>query len=1321
MKRQLLVCLMALTGSAAWGQGFMTNPYGRTFESLNGEWNTLVDPYLIGTDRAREVFRDKKQEPALFYEYAFEGARPMQVPGDWNHQYPDLDWYEGTLWYARRFPSPTENARRHFLYFGGVSSRCTVYLNGEELGSHEGAFTPFQFEVSGLLRQGEDNFLCVAVDNVRRKEAIPALSFDWWNYGGITRDVMLVSVPEVYISSYFIRLSPDGRHIVLEAGADGAKGGRIRLEIPSLKVDKTFPVGEDGHVAVSLPVKGLEYWSPAHPRLYDVRLSLLEGRSTLDEVADRIGFRTIRTEGEKLLLNGEEVFLRGISFHEEIAQEGRRACTEADARQLLGAARELGCNMIRLSHYPQNEHIIRLADEMGFLLWEEIPLWQGIDFTDEQTYARAEQYLEEMIHRDRNRCSIGFWSLSNETRPGAERDAFLSRLLARGRALDGSRLFTSAFSIVRMDGETGRVSMEDRFADEVDVVGINMYMGWYVPWQMGPEAFQWDVARGKPLVFSEFGGEALSGRFGHADRADSWSEDYQAKLYADNLRMIDRIGNLAGVVPWLLYDFRSPFRLHPELQQGWNRKGVLSQWGDKKKAWWVLRDYFRDRENQAPAVAERPRYKDASLPVEERVEDLLRRMTMREKAFQLTQYSLGRNTNINNIGERIGELPVETGSLIYHGDDPRLRNLVQKRAMEESRLGIPMLFAYDVIHGFKTIFPVPLAQACSWAPDLVERSCAIAASEARRTGIEWTFSPMVDIGRDPRWGRVVEGYGEDPYASAVYAAAAVVGYQGRKVAEGDFSELSGEERVLACLKHFVGYGGSEAGRDYVYTEISDQTLWDTYLPPYEAGVKAGALSIMSGFNDISGVPATAHSYALNEVLRKRWGFPGVVISDWAAVAQLCLQGYSADLKDATESAFRSGIDIDMQSLAYEEQLEALVREGRLPMGAVDDAVRRVLTLKFRLGLFEKPYTPDHPASTRFLLPEALQLSEELAAASVVLLKNEDLLPLSGVRNLTVAGPLADRAEALLGSWTARGSAGDTETLLSAIRREFSAQATVHYVPGYSLEGSSSDEELEEAVAAARRSDAVILCLGEKEDESGENASRASLSLPDGQLRLLEALCGTGTPVVVVLLNGRPLDLVRVSALSTALLEAWQPGTRGAAAVAGILRGRINPSGKLAISFPYSVGQIPVHYNRRPPARPRNAGEYRDLPSEPLYPFGYGLSYTRFDYGPIRVSQPTFGSADRVTLSVDVTNTGGRDGIETVHWFIHDKVASVTRPMKELKHFERKEVRAGETVTFVWELDPQRDLSFVDRDGRRHLEAGEFVIYAGAKALSVTLE
>ena len=643
-----------------------------------------------------------------------------------------------------------------------------------------------------------------------------------------------------------------------------------------------------------------------------------------------------------------------------------------------------------------------------------------------------------------------------------------------------------------------------------------------------------------------------------------------------------------------------------------------------------------------------PRYKDASLPVEERVEDLLERMTLEEKILQLNQYTLGASDNANNIEEVTARIPAGIGSLIYYEENPELRNGMQRRAMEQTRLGIPILFGYDVIHGFRTVYPISLAQACSWNTDLVREACDMAAAEARRSGVDWTFSPMIDVARDGRWGRISEGYGEDPYTNAAFCAASVEGYQG--------SDLSSSTQVAACLKHYVGYGASEAGRDYVYTEISRQTLWDTYLPPYEAGVRAGAATVMSSFNDISGTPATCNAYTLSKVLKGQWGFGGLVVSDWAAVPQLIPQGAAADRKEAAHLAVNAGLDMDMVGHCYDNYLDSLVREGAVSEERIDDAVRRVLTLKFRLGLFERPYTGEVPADQRLLLPQNRDLAERLAEESIVLLKNEGgLLPLQGQRTIAVLGPI-----------------------------------------------------FASALETAREADVVVLFMGERRGWSGENGSRSSIELPEIQEEFIVEMQKAGKPMVLVLSSGRPLALQRVEPLCDAIVEMWQPGVPGGRPVAGVLSGRVNPSGKLSVTFPRTTGQIPVYYNRRQSSRPRQ-GLYQDIPSTPLYEFGHGLNYTSFEYGDLKLSRESVTGGETLTAEISVTNTGERDGAETVHWFISDPACRITRPLRELKHFEKQVIPAGETRVFRFVIDPARDLSFVDSDGNRFLEPGDYYI------------
>ena len=706
-----------------------------------------------------------------------------------------------------------------------------------------------------------------------------------------------------------------------------------------------------------------------------------------------------------------------------------------------------------------------------------------------------------------------------------------------------------------------------------------------------------------------------------------------------------------------------------------------------------------------------PLYKDAKAPIEKRIDDLISRMTLEEKVLQLNQYTLGRNNNVNNVGEEVKKVPSEIGSLIYFDINPELRNSMQKKAMEESRLGIPIIFGYDAIHGFRTIYPISLGQACSWNPGLVEQACAVSAQEARMSGVDWTFSPMIDVARDPRWGRVAEGYGEDPYTTGVFAAASVRGYQG--------DDMSAENRMAACLKHYVGYGASEAGRDYVYTEISAQTLWDTYLLPYEMGVKAGAATLMSSFNDISGVPGSANPYIMTEILKKRWKHDGFIVSDWGAVEQLKNQGLAATKKDAARYAFNAGLEMDMMSHAYDRHLKELVEEGKVTMAQVDESVRRVLRVKFRLGLFERPYTPVTNEKDRFFRPQSMAVAAQLAAESMVLLKNNNqILPLTNKKKIAVVGPMAKNGWDLLGSWCGHGKDTDVEMLYDGLTAEFGGDAELRYAMGCKPQGNDRSG-FAGALDVARWSDVVIVCLGEMLTWSGENASRSTIALPQIQEELVKELKEAGKPIILVLSNGRPLELNRMEPLCDAILEIWQPGINGARSMAGILSGRINPSGKLAMTFPYSTGQIPIYYNRRKSGR-GHQGFYKDITSDPLYPFGHGLSYTEFKYGTVTPSATKVKRGDKLSAEVTVTNTGARDGAETVHWFISDPYCSITRPVKELKHFEKQFIKVGETKTFRFDIDLERDFGFVNEDGKRFLEAGEYHILVQGQTVKIEL-
>lgn len=705
-------------------------------------------------------------------------------------------------------------------------------------------------------------------------------------------------------------------------------------------------------------------------------------------------------------------------------------------------------------------------------------------------------------------------------------------------------------------------------------------------------------------------------------------------------------------------------------------------------------------------------YKDPNYKIDERVEDLLSRMSLEEKIYQLNQYTLGQNNNINNIGKTISDIPSQIGSLIYFSPDPYLRNEMQRKAVEETRLGIPILFGYDVIHGFRTVYPIPLAQAASWNPELVKQSCSMAAQESYQSGVNWTFSPMVDVARDGRWGRIAEGYGEDPYVNSVFSAASVNGYQG--------DDVSAENKVAACLKHYVGYGASEAGRDYVYTEISDQTMWDTYLPSFEAGVKSGALTLMSAFNNISGIPATANKYLLTDVLKDKWQHKGFVVSDWAAIKQLINQGMAYDEKDAAMKAFNAGVEMDMVDGCYSKFLKELVDEGKVKIETIDDAVRRVLYVKFSLGLFEKPYTEEISEDKRFLLESSKEIAKMMAIESMVLLKNdESVLPLKNKRKIALIGPMAKDKINLLGSWSAHGKEADVISVYEGMLDEFGDKSEILYSKGCDYE-RIDEMELKKAKETAMNSEVVILCLGEKKEWSGENASRSSISLPVAQKKLLYEIYRLNKPVILLISSGRPIDLSDIHEYTDAILEIWQPGVMGGEAVAELVSGKESPSGKLPVTFPYTTGQIPIYYNQRKTARDYRQGEYQDIQSKPMYNFGHGLSYTEFEYGKIKLSTSKIRKQEKITAEVVVKNIGEYDGKETVLWYIEDPFCSITRPRKELKFFEKKNIRSGSEQIFKFEIDPIKDLGCVDSEGNRFVESGIYNLIVGNDKVEIEI-
>lgn len=701
-------------------------------------------------------------------------------------------------------------------------------------------------------------------------------------------------------------------------------------------------------------------------------------------------------------------------------------------------------------------------------------------------------------------------------------------------------------------------------------------------------------------------------------------------------------------------------------------------------------------------------YRNPALPIEQRVDDLLKRMTLDEKVDQLMQITVGADSNPNNLGRGHSFRPT-IGSVLSYFGGTRNRNAFQRLAVEETRLGIPIIWGCDVIHGWRTGFPIPLAQACSWNPDIVEAGCRVAARESYAEGVDWTFSPMLDVPHDPRWGRVMEGYGEDPLAAGVFGAAAVRGYQSE--------DPSQPGTVAACLKHFVGYAASEAGHDYAYTDISSRMLHETYLPPFQAAVEAGAMTVMSSFNDITGTPAVINHYTLTEVLRNRWNFRGFVVSDWDGVVQLVYQGYTSDPEEMCRAALSAGNDMEMNSSAY-RNIPKLLESGRLKIEVVDEAVRRVLRIKFAKGLFEHPYHEEVAPETVSLQPEALELAREAARASMVLLKNEkNTLPLNpdSLRSIALIGPVATDREASAGAWPGAIDAQTIPTLLEVLPGFF-PKSEIHYARGCDFT-SDSTEQFAEAVEAAERSDLVILALGEGAGRTGENRSYTDIALPGKQLELLRKIAAVGRPVVLLVSSGRPILYPELEPLADAILHIWECGHGAAAGCCDILTGAYNPSGRLAITFPRSVGQIPIYYNHHHRARDEKAewgGRYFDLDDSPMYPFGYGLSYTSYEYSDLEIS------VEDLTAQVTLRNTGKRAGRETVFWYLSDPEATLTQPIRRLIAFEQVDLAPGEERHLTLQLDRMHDLAYIDPTGKKVFEPGRFILSVGGEKAEFTV-
>ncbi|CAN5363473.1 beta-glucosidase BglX [soil metagenome] len=700
--------------------------------------------------------------------------------------------------------------------------------------------------------------------------------------------------------------------------------------------------------------------------------------------------------------------------------------------------------------------------------------------------------------------------------------------------------------------------------------------------------------------------------------------------------------------------------------------------------------------------------------IEENVTALIDRMTLEEKLGQLTQFASGIVTG--PTGEKIDERELAaTGRLgsVLNLTGAAQVNALQREAVEKSRLKIPILFAMDIIHGYRTTYPVPLALAAAWDPDLAADCAHMAAVEGTAAGIRWTFSPMVDIARDARWGRIVEGNGEDPYLGEVFARAWVRGYQG--------DDLTAPTAMLACAKHFVGYGAAEGGRDYNTVDLSDRVLRDIYLPPFKAALDQGVGTMMSAFNSLQGVPASADRRTLTDILRAEWGFRGFVVSDWNSIGELIAHGVALNGLQAGFKALDAGVDMDMQANLY-PRLGELVKNGTLKIEVIDEAVRRVLRVKFAIGLFDRPYTDESLAPAAYLTPEHLALARRAAEDSFVLLKNEpiaggsSLLPLKEGGTVALIGALADSKDDMLGAWSSHGQQHDVVTLREALAERLHDKLI--YARGVGPAGDSA-EDFPDAMNAAARADLVVLALGESRDMSGEAASRSRLDLPGRQLELLKKIVETGKPVVLVLFNGRPLSLPWEAAHVPAILEAWYPGIQAGPALVRTLFGEANPSGKLTASFPRSLGQIPLYYNyfntgRPSPGADRYVTGYIDDEHTPLFPFGWGLSYTKFEYSPTHLLTPKATAAEinaggSIEVEATIKNAGLVAGRETVQLYIRERGTSVVRPVRELKAFQKISLQPGEARTVKFKL-AKKDLSFWNIDMQEKVEPCELTIW-----------
>lgn len=716
--------------------------------------------------------------------------------------------------------------------------------------------------------------------------------------------------------------------------------------------------------------------------------------------------------------------------------------------------------------------------------------------------------------------------------------------------------------------------------------------------------------------------------------------------------------------------------------------------------------------------------KGSDAATEKKVESLLSRMTLEEKIGQMNQI-----TSYGNIEDMSSLIKKgEVGSILNEVDPVRI-NALQRVAMEESRLGIPLLIARDVIHGFKTIFPIPLGQAASFNPQIAKDGARVAAIEASSVGIRWTFAPMIDIARDPRWGRIAEGCGEDTYLTSVMGAAMVEGFQG--------DSLNSSTSIAACPKHFVGYGAAEGGRDYNSTFIPERRLRNVYLPPFEAAAKAGAATFMTSFNDNDGIPSTGNAFILKDVLRGEWGFDGLVVTDWASASEMISHGFAADSKEVAMKSVNAGVDMEMVSYTFVKELPALIKEGKVKESTIDEAVRNILRVKYRLGLFDAPYVDEKQPSVMYT-PSHLKVAKQAAVESAILLKNDkEVLPLQeSLKTVAVVGPMANAPYEQLGTWIFDGEKAHTQTPLNAIKEMVGDKVQVIYEPGLAYSREKNLAGVAKAAAAAARADVILAFVGEEAILSGEAHCLADLNLQGDQSALITALAKTGKPVVTIVMAGRPLTIGQEVEESTAVLYSFHPGTMGGPALADLLWGKAVPSGKTPVTFPKMVGQIPVYYAHNNTGRPATRNEvllddiaveagqtslgctsfYMDAGFDPLFPFGYGLSYTTFKYSNVKLSSASLKKDDVLTVTFDLENTGKYKGTEVAQLYIQDKVGSVTRPVKELKRFTRVTLKPGEKKNVSFEL-PISELAFWNIDMMKVVEPGDFGLWVATDSQS----